>query len=104
MLIGNVTIADLDEEAGDLLKGSPGSTVDVTYVRQGKTTTATITRGAVELKAVPFYKLLDNKIGYIVLSRFNRKTTFETKAALIDLKSQGAKKSFWIFEGIQVVF
>ncbi|MGO3183007.1 MAG: S41 family peptidase [Aequorivita sp.] len=90
--IGNVTIADLDEEAGDLLKGSPGSTVDVTYVRQGKTTTATITRGAVELKAVPFYKLLDNKIGYIVLSRFNRKTTFETKAALIDLKSQGAKK------------
>ncbi len=90
--IGNVNIADLEDDAGELLKGAPGSTVDVTYKRQGKTATATITRGAVDLKAVPFYKLINNDIGYIVLSQFNRKTTIETKAALIDLKSQGAKK------------
>jgi carboxyl-terminal processing protease len=90
--IGNVNIADLEDDAGELLKGAPGSTVDVTYKRQGKTATATITRGAVDLKAVPFYKLINNDIGYIVLSQFNRKTTIETKAALVDLKSQGAKK------------
>ncbi len=90
--IGNVNIADLEDDAGELLKGAPGSTVEVTYKRQGKTATATITRGAVDLKAVPFYKLINNDIGYIVLSQFNRKTTIETKAALIDLKSQGAKK------------
>ncbi|WP_310994262.1 S41 family peptidase [Aequorivita marina] len=90
--IGDLSIADLEEQAGDLLKGTPGSKVEVTYLRQGKTQTATITRGAVELNAVPFYKLLNNDIGYIVLSRFNKKTTFETKAALMDLKSQGAKK------------
>src|SRR5690606_22050257 len=48
--------------------------------------------GAVELKAVPFFKLINNDIGYIVLSQSNRKTTIETKAALVDLKSQGAKK------------
>ena len=90
--IGNVNIADLEDDAGELLKGAPGSTVEVTYKRQGKTATATITRGAVDLKAVPFYKLINNDIGYIVLSQFNRKTTIETKAALVDLKSQGAKK------------
>ena len=90
--IGNINIADLEDDAGELLKGAPGSTVDVTYKRQGKTATATITRGAVDLKAVPFYKLINNDIGYIVLSQFNRKTTIETKAALVDLKSQGAKK------------
>jgi carboxyl-terminal processing protease len=90
--IGSVNIADLQDDAGELLKGAPGSTVDVTYKRQGKTATATITRGAVELKAVPFFKLINNDIGYIVLSQFNRKTTIETKAALVDLKSQGAKK------------
>lgn len=90
--IGNVNIADLEDDAGELLKGAPGSTVEVTYKRQGKTATATITRGAVDLKAVPFYKLINNDIGYIVLSQFNRKTTAETKAALVDLKSQGAKK------------
>ena len=88
--IGNVNIADLEDDAGELLKGAPGSTVEVTY--KGKTATATITRGAVDLKAVPFYKLINNDIGYIVLSQFNRKTTAETKAALVDLKSQGAKK------------
>ncbi|MAO47611.1 MAG: peptidase S41 [Aequorivita sp.] len=90
--IGNVNIADLEDDAGELLKGAPGSTVEVTYKRQGKIATATITRGAVDLKAVPFYKLINNDIGYIVLSQFNRKTTAETKAALVDLKSQGAKK------------
>lgn len=90
--IGKVNIADLEDDAGELLKGAPGSTVEVTYKRQGKTATATITRGAVDLKAVPFYKLINDDIGYIVLSQFNRKTTIETKAALVDLKSQGAKK------------
>ncbi|MRT15414.1 S41 family peptidase [Vitellibacter sp. q18] len=89
--IGNVAIADLEEDAGELLKGTPGSTVEITYKRQGKIATTTITRGAVDLKAVPFYKLIQNEIGYIVLSQFNRKTTAETKAALVDLKSQGAK-------------
>ncbi len=90
--IGSVVIADFEDDAGELLKGAQGSTVDVTYVRQGKTATTTITRNSVELKAVPFYKLMDKNIGYIVLSQFNRKTTQETKAALTDLKSQGATK------------
>jgi len=90
--IGDVTIANVEADAGELLKGTPGSTVEVTYKRQGKTATTTITRGAVEIKAVPFYKLIQNDIGYIVLSQFNRKTTSETKAALLDLKDQGAKK------------
>ncbi|MDN3723065.1 S41 family peptidase [Aequorivita sp. SDUM287046] len=90
--IGNVTIADLEDDAGELLKGAPGSTVEVTYKRQGKTATTTIKRDAVDIKAVPYYKLINNDIGYIVLSQFNRKTTIETKAALVDLKSKGAKK------------
>lgn len=90
--IGNLTIADLQDDAGELLKGAPGSEVDVTYLRQGKTATTTITRNAVEIKAVPFYKLIQNDIGYIVLSQFNSRTTFETKAALSTLKSEGAKK------------
>lgn len=90
--IGNIKISDVEDDAGELLKGAPGTTVEVTYVRQGKTNTTTIERNAVELKAVPFYKLIDNNIGYIVLSQFNRKTTKETKEALLDLKSQGATK------------
>jgi len=90
--IGDVKIADFDDDAGELLKGNPGSEVTVTYLRQGKSQSATITRGAVEIHAVPFYTLIDDEIGYIVLSTFNTKTTKETKSALLDLKSQGAEK------------
>lgn len=90
--IGSITISDFDDNAGELLKGNPGSKLDITYIRQGKSYQTTITRGAVEVHAVPFYELINNDIGYIVLSSFNAKTTKETKEALIDLKSQGATK------------
>jgi len=90
--VGNTVVADYEEEAGELLKGNTGSSVEVTYIRQGKTNTTTINRGSVAVKAVPYYKLINNDIGYIVLTAFSQKTTVETKAALLDLKSQGAKK------------
>jgi len=41
---------------------------------------------------VPYYTLINQDIGYIVLSKFNNKTTSQTKSALEDLKLQGAKK------------
>ena len=44
------------------------------------------------MNAVAFYQLIGSDIGYIVLSKFNKKTTKQTKAALIDLKKQGASK------------
>ena len=89
--IGNIRIADFEEDAGELLKGAAGSDVKVTFLRQGKSQNTTITRSAVDISAVPFYKLINNNIGFIVLSKFNRKTTTETKAAIEDLKSQGAE-------------
>ena len=40
----------------------------------------------------PFYDMIDNKTGYIVLSRFNRKASSQTKSAMKDLKGRGAEK------------
>ena len=90
--IGNIKIAEFNEDAGELLNGSPDSSIDVVYKRQGETRNATLQRGAVELKAVPFYELLEDNSGYIVLSRFNAKASSEVGRALKDLKSQGADK------------
>lgn len=90
--IGAIAISDFEDDAGELLKGAPGSSIDITYIRQGKTYTTTLSREAIDVSAVPFYKLIEGDIGYIVLSKFNQKTTLETKAALKDLKSQGAQK------------
>ncbi len=90
--IGDITIADFDGDASELLKGASDSKVKISYLRQGKTETTTLTRGAIDVHAVPFYKLINDDVGYIVLSKFNQKTTLETKAALEDLKGQGATK------------
>jgi carboxyl-terminal processing protease len=90
--VENTLIENYKDEAGDLLKGAPGSTVNVTYVRQGKTQTASINRAEVEINAVPYFSMIDDKTGYIVLSKFNDKASSQTSYALRDLKAQGAKK------------
>lgn len=90
--VGNITIETYKDGAGDLLKGSPDSSVEVTYKRQGKVYTATIKRAEVEIKAVPHFSMVNNKTGYIVLSRFNNKAYLETNYALRDLKAQGAER------------
>ncbi|WP_299533601.1 S41 family peptidase [Ulvibacterium sp.] len=90
--IGDITVADFDDNASELLKGANNTSVKVTYKRQGETMSATIERGAVEVDAVPFYKMVDDKIGYIVLAKFNAKASGQTKEALIELKDKGAEK------------
>ncbi|WP_374957525.1 S41 family peptidase [Gilvibacter sp.] len=90
--IDNISLSDFTDDAGDLLKGAPGTTVSLTYLRQGKEYTTNLTREAVGIKAVPFSKLIGGDTGYIVLSKFNAKTTIETRKALEDLKEEGAKK------------
>lgn len=90
--IGNTVIANYKEDAGDLLKGSSGTKVDVTYLRQGKEHTASITRSEVEIDAVPHFSMVDDKTGYIVLDKFNNKASSQTGYAVKDLKAQGAER------------
>ncbi|WP_425248406.1 S41 family peptidase [Christiangramia oceanisediminis] len=90
--IGNVNVSDFQEDAGELLNGAPNSSINLTYRRQGEVKQTTLERGSVELNAVPFYKLLEDNSGYIVLSRFNARASSEVARALKDLKNQGADK------------
>ena len=90
--VGTILVEDYDDHAGDLLRGVSDSSVEVTYKRQGKTQTATIKRAEVEIKAVPHFSMINDKTGYIVLSRFSRKAHAETNYALRDLKAQGAER------------
>jgi carboxyl-terminal processing protease len=90
--IGDVNLKDYKEDASALMRGAKNAKVDVKFIRQGKTEKATIVLDEVDVKAVPFYGKVDDKTGYIVLSQFNRKASFETQAALLDLKTQGAEK------------
>ncbi|MDX1766595.1 MAG: S41 family peptidase, partial [Arenibacter troitsensis] len=90
--IGDIAIADIKEDADELLKGANNTSVNISYVRQGETKSTTVNRESIEVDAVPYYKMIQENTGYIVLSKFNKKATEQTKEALLNLKNDGAKK------------
>ncbi|MDC6353147.1 MULTISPECIES: S41 family peptidase [unclassified Robiginitalea] len=90
--IGDISVADFKDDAAELLKGANNSSVSVSFLRQGKLQSTTVERSAIEVDAVPFYRMADDKTGYIVLSRFNSKASSQTEEALLDLKEQGAER------------
>ncbi|MBP6128070.1 S41 family peptidase [Flavobacterium sp.] len=90
--IGDVVLKDFKDDASQLLKGAKNTKIDIVYFRQGIEKKGQIILDEVEIKAVPYYKLLSDKTGYIVLQKFNEKASAETKAALLSLKEQGATK------------
>src|SRR5690606_39818290 len=72
--------------------GSNKSDVTIQYKRQGVLKTTTVTRAEIEIDAVPYFNMIDQQTGYIVLSKFNSKAASQTKDALEELKSKGAQK------------
>ena len=90
--IGDINISDFKDDASELLKGANNTSVNVTYNRQGETKIATIEREGIEVDAVPFYGMADDKTGYIVLAKFNAKASAQTEDAMRELKDQGAEK------------
>lgn len=92
LTIAGIDVKDFQDDASELLKGANNTSVDVTYRRQGKTYEATIEREAIEVDAVPYFHMVDEETGYIVLSRFNKKASSQTKDAIESLKAEGARK------------
>ncbi|QCX37013.1 S41 family peptidase [Aureibaculum algae] len=79
-------------DAMSMLNGNPNSKVSLELKRQDKTFTATIIREANEFDPVPYYRMLDDQVGYISFIKFNSKASSSVKAAFEDLKSQGMTK------------
>ena len=91
LAIDGVNISGFKQDAGNLLRGAAGTTVELTYNRQGEKNNVTVTRESLEIHAVPHYSMVNDKTGYIVLRKFNRKAASETAKALNSLKNLGAK-------------
>jgi len=79
-------------KVSDRLRGSPGSKVTVSFMRQGVPAPIrlTFTRREVHVPAVP-YTTLVNGVGYIPLQTFNENATDEVEDAVNKLIAQGAK-------------
>lgn len=87
----DVTGVDLSEVVSKM-KGKSGTKVKVTILREGEKDPMEfeITRKKIEVPTIE-YKLLDDKIGYVVISEFDEITVTQFDAAIDDLEKQGMK-------------
>ena len=77
------------KDAVNLMRGKPGSTIDLTILRKGqsKPLNFTLVREKIMIKSVKS-KLLDNKYGYVRLSQFQVLTDKDMEQAIAQLKQQ----------------
>ncbi len=90
--VGETEVKNYEGRPGDLLKGEAGTKVKLTFLRQGKKQTTSVNRSLIEVDAVPFYKLLSDNTGYIILRRFSQKASSNIINALRELEAEGADK------------
>lgn len=78
----------------DKLKGRPNTELTLSIRREGvkKPLKIKLTRQMIVIPQVVYYGMVAEGIGYIYLESFTDKATQEVRAALLDLKSKGAKK------------
>jgi len=88
--IGDIKVIDSKDDTTTLLKGASNSKVTITYLRQGKELQTVLTRSGIDIDAVPFYTLIENKTGYVILKKFNSKAYKQTREAIVKLKAAGA--------------
>lgn len=82
--------ADNLSDAVDLMRGVPGTDVEVTFLRDGEERTCTITRREISVNQIES-KMLDQQIGYIAFYEFAGQAEKEFEEALNGLMAQGAR-------------
>jgi carboxyl-terminal processing protease len=83
---------DIDQAVA-LLRGKPGTKVEVKMLRPGvdEPIPFTLTRENIQLKAVPFAVMLDNDVGYVPFQSVLESSASEIQAAVDSLRGQGMK-------------
>lgn len=89
---GEVFGKTLSNKVSTHLKGQAGTEIVVKVERPGekKPIELKIIRQNIQISSVPYYGILDNNVGYIVLTDFTSKCAQSVKSAFLDLKKQGA--------------
>jgi carboxyl-terminal processing protease len=85
---GKSLIGKSTEEVSEVLKGTPGTAVELVYERDGKAYTVQLQRKEIQLKSVPYYGMVNDNTGYIYLSSFTDKATDHVLEALNKLKKE----------------
>jgi len=93
--IGDKSTRDMTlDDAVRLMRGRRGTDVTISIMRKGfeKPKAFTITRAIIKVKSVKF-RSLENNIGYVRLSQFQEKTSYDLRRALkkLSAKNKGLK-------------
>ena len=96
-IITNVNGQKLSEleksQYSQLLKGTPNKELSLIINRNNKAQDITLKLDKVIVNPVPFYDMIDDETGYIILTRFtNQKATEGVSKAFNKLKERGMKK------------
>lgn len=91
---GNSVIGITNDEVRQKLRGKAGTKVNVTIARPGvsKLLEYTIVRDKIPIYSVDTHFMIDDKTGYVSVSRFSETTFDELYSALKDLDSKGMKQ------------
>lgn len=81
-------------KVSNMLRGEAGTTFQLKVQRPGEpdTRTMTITRQTIAIPHIPYYGCVREGVGYIYLTGFNDGDAQQVRAALMEMKEQGAKK------------
>ena len=91
--IDDIWVNEIEKEAiSSLMRGMPGTKVSLKIKRNQETLTVDVTRNSVEVDPVPFYKMIDDQVGYIAFTTFNAKASKRIKESYEDLKQEGMTK------------
>lgn len=86
--INNQSVRNMTLEEGvDLMRGKPGTDVEITVMRKNKPFTVKITREIITVNSVKGY-LLENGIGYVRISSFQKPTSRLLKKTILRLAKE----------------
>lgn len=75
----------------NLLKGNANTKVQVSFLREGKDSSVTITRGPIPILSVDASYMISDTIGYLRINKFSETTYKEFMEAMHRLKEKGMK-------------
>ena len=80
-------------KVSNMMKGEPGTTLKLTVRKllSGQEETVTIKRERIALPSVPYYGVVGDSIGYILLETFTENCSEDVRNAFMNLKNRGIK-------------
>lgn len=80
------------EQVSEILKGNPGTTINLTIERNGTDMDFAVKREKILVPPVPFFGMIDGETGYIRFTNFTQNCSQDVKNALVTLKASNPKQ------------